>query len=96
MTAGSHFVTNFSCIQICAGGVLQKPPVLVLSMSEAFVVVPLSSEQLLVVKYAVQFSVQRRVAVHATNEHSITITFHPVLPALKCVTLGMIGRRKKV
>lgn len=32
----------------------QKPPVLVLSMAEALVVISLSSEQLFVVKYAVE------------------------------------------
>lgn len=41
-----------------------------LNVPKAFVVVAFSSEELLVVKYAVQLPVQRCIIGHATNEHS--------------------------
>lgn len=72
-----HPLAGFSglpLLGVCFRVVL-KPQVLVLNTSEAFVVVPFSSEQLLVVKYAVQLSVQRCIIVHARNEYSHVVGY---------------------
>lgn len=54
-THTDYLCLRFLMLQISC--ILRKPSVLVLGMSESLVVIPLSSEQLLVVKYAVELTI---------------------------------------
>ena len=67
LLGGTHVYTV--CLSFCS--IPQKPLVLVLHVSKALVIIPFSSEQLLVVEYAVELPMQRCVIVHATNEHNM-------------------------
>lgn len=69
--------THMNAVHLClrfimlhVSSISKKPSVLVLNVSKALIIIALYSEELLVVKYAVEVPMERCITVHATNMSS--------------------------